>query len=188
MLAIIARILPSALRGGHDGPDITGLFQFQREEGTFNMVRINSVLVVLLMVAVGLASLTGCGGSPMAAVAGTYKLDQESMKKDLQAKIDATEDPGEKMGMQMAMGMFEQMTFSITLNADGTASGVANMMGEDDVATGTWTLDGDAIAITMKGENETVGTTINGTVSGSRITLKPEGEEEMPFNMVLIKQ
>src|SRR5690606_16648927 len=95
--------------------------------------------------------LQGCESAEEAA-AGTYTLDKESIKAEIQKEIDAQGPDANPMALAMAQQMIETMTMTITLNADGTASSSMTMMGQSQSASGTWTLDGDAVAITLSEE------------------------------------
>lgn len=151
---------------------------------TMNVKPVASMLIMVM----SLLLITGCGASPMERVAGTYDIDRATVKKDIQAQIDAATDDMQKAQLSFALGMIDDMGFSITLDANGTASASVVMMEQNSTATGTWTLNGDAIAITMKGENEATASTVNGTVSGDRITLNPSDDQPMPVGMTFIKQ
>lgn len=142
--------------------------------------------LVMMVMLVGLIS--GCGASPMEKVAGTYNIDREAVKKDLQARIDASTDDMQKAQLSFALGMIDEMGFAIMLAANGTVSARVSMMEQESTANGTWTLNGDAISITLKGENEATGNTIHGTVSGNTIMLSPTSDQPMPVGMTLIKQ
>jgi hypothetical protein len=138
--------------------------------------------MVLLCSMFVISMLQGCGESATARAAGTYELDTTAMKAAVQAEIDSMEDEMEKMAAGMMLGMLDGMSMTLTLNEDGTASGVVVMNGEEDPATGTWTLDGDSISITMESE-DTAAEEMTGTLEGDTIRLSNPGDE-MPFDMV----
>lgn len=158
------------------------------------MIRTALVRVTLLISLFGFAVVGGCGDSkdsgdgartPAAATlnaAGTYSLDKEAVKAAMQAEIDKIEDPMEKMGASMMLGMIDMMSITITLNEDGTATGTMAMGGDEDPASGSWTLDGNVISITMASEGDSP-ETMTGTFDGDTIRLS-DADDEMPFQMV----
>lgn len=152
--------------------------------------RLRSITFLSLSV-LCLAWLAGCGSS-MGSVAGTYELDKEKIKAAAQEEIEKQKDSEDNTGMggfgaAMVLGMIETMNITMTLNDDGTATMVADMMGQKDTATGTWTLNGKNISITAKPEGEPE-ETMTGTVDGDTITLKGEHDDDMPFDMVFRKK
>lgn len=148
------------------------------------MLRSMTLFFALLCCVAITSLLQGCGDSGTAKAAGTYELDTAAMRTSLQAELDKIEDPMERMGASMMLGMLSEMSMTITLNADGTASGVVVMAGEEDPATGNWTLTGNNISITMGSEGESNPETMSGTYEGDTIRLDAPGDE-MPVQMVL---
>lgn len=147
------------------------------------MFRVFGLTVALMGLFLIASMLQGCGDSAVSKAAGTYELDTAAMRTSMQAEIDKIEDQMEKMGASMMLGMIGEMSITITLNADGTANGVMVMAGEEDPATGSWTLEGNAISITMTPEGESTAETMTGTFEGDTIRLDAPGEE-MPFQMI----
>jgi hypothetical protein len=148
-----------------------------------------SFFVAILTVG-ALFVVPGCGGTSESSVAGTYDLDKEAVKKAMQAEIDkqSGEDAGmAEMGAAFALGMVDMMTMTLTLNADKTATMNMSAMGDTDVATGTWSLSGDTITLTIASQGETP-EPVTGTVDGDTITITPPAEDEMPFNLVFKKK
>ncbi len=148
------------------------------------MLRSMTLYFALLCCVAITSLLQGCGDSGVAKAAGTYELDTAAMRTAMQAEIDKIEDPMERMGASMMLGMLGEMSMTITLNADGTASGVVVIAGEEDPATGNWTLTGNNISITMGSEGESNPETMSGTYEGDTIRLDAPGDE-MPVQMVL---
>ena len=151
-------------------------------------VVILTVALVCSMFAVSL--LQGCSESVSAEarVAGTYELDAAAVKAAMQAEIDQIEDEMEKMGASMMMGMIDSMSITLTLNEDGTANGEMSMMGEATPASGTWTIDGDNITVTMAAEGDAP-EAMSGTVDGDTIRLSADDENaDMPFDLVFVRQ
>lgn len=124
---------------------------------------------------------------PTPEVAGTYTLDASAIQAAMQEQIDAVEDPNERMGMQMAVGMIGAMQMSLTLNEDGTASSTMSMMGQTEETTGSWSMDGDTIAITMASEGQEP-QTATATFSEGVLTMSPPEGEEMPFELIFNRQ
>lgn len=150
---------------------------------------LQSLLLVASMFCV--ASLASCGPST-SSVAGTYELDKVAVKAAMQAEIDKQKESGEEdpmagFGAAMAMGMIDSMSITMTLNADGTATMLMQMMGDTESAKGTWTLDGNKITVTAAAEGETP-EPATGTVSGDIITLKMPESGDQPFDMVFKKK
>jgi hypothetical protein len=155
------------------------------------MLRRLASLVTVCVMFVPALLVAGCG-SGAASVAGVYELDKEAVKTSIQAEMKKAEESGDaEMGAQfggaMILGMIDSLTMTVTLNADGTASMVADIMGDQNTATGTWKLDGEAITITAVSPGEEP-ETITGTVAGSKMTLKSPDGDEMPFDMVFKKK
>ncbi|MFB3431937.1 MAG: hypothetical protein ABL309_13555 [Phycisphaerales bacterium] len=150
------------------------------------MIRTAMPTTVVLISMLVISMLQGCAESPAARVAGTYELDTDAMKAAMQAEIDQMEDEMEKMGASMMLGMIDGMSMTLTLNEDGTASGVVVMNGEEDPASGTWTLDGDAISITMASEGGSP-EEVTGTLDGDTIRMPSPGGQ-MPIDMVFKRQ
>lgn len=154
------------------------------------MSRITTLTAIALLTLVSACILTGCGQSAQAAMAGVYELDKAKIKADMQTQIDATEDEQEKMGMQMMAGFIDAMTMTLTLNEDGTATGVFTAMGDTENATGTWTINGDSISVTL-GSGDEEPDTMSGTVDGDTFELVPPGDDESdmpPFNLAFKKR
>lgn len=144
---------------------------------------------VLLLAMLCLAALSGCGQT-MADVAGVYELDKEAIKAAAKAEMD--KQSGDEQGMAalgsaMVLGMIEQMTMTLTLNADGTASMLMRGMGDEDTSTGTWSLEGTTISISMDARGGGPDDA-SGTVDGDTITFIPPDDEDMPFNLVFKKK
>jgi len=146
------------------------------------MIR-TALLTIALLCAVFLTSmLQGCGDSSEASAAGTYSLDKAAMKTALQAEIDSIEDPMEKMGASMMLGMIDEMSMTLSLNQDGTASGVFVMADEEENVYGNWTLTGSNISISLAPEGDTP-ETMAGTFNGDTIRLS-DPDDDTPFQMV----
>lgn len=140
-----------------------------------------------LLLVLSAVILTACSGS--ANVAGTYEIDKEAMKQGMAeaAKTADPNEPGAEFAASMMQGMIDNMSITLTLETNGSAKIVTQMMGQSDTATGTWTLDGKTISITAGVEGKDAAT-MKGTVSGSTITMHPEKDQGMPSNMVFKKK
>lgn len=150
-----------------------------------------SRVTALLLTLFCIAHVSGCGASE-SSVAGTYELDKEAVRAAAKAEMEkqaAAEDDDDMaaFGATMMLGMIEQMSMTLTLNEDGTAAAVMTMTGETENATGTWSLDGGNISITLAAEGEQPDTA-TGTVEGDTITMASTGDDDMPFNLVFRKK
>jgi hypothetical protein len=146
------------------------------------------IFAVLLVSFLSMALLSGCGGS----VAGTYDMDKVAVKAAAEAEIKKQQEkdpnnPMAAMGSGMVMGMIDAMTFTLTLNEDGTASMVISGMGPAETTTGNYKVDGSNITLTMT-EKGGSPESITGTVSGDTIRLKPPKADDMPFDLVFKKR
>ncbi len=166
------------------------------------MTRRSTLFTLLSVVLMCTLLLTACGGgggggggaATETSVAGVYELDkaairkaaEEELKKQ-QAEAGGEENPLGDRGVSMMMGMIDEMNMTLTLNADKTAKMDMSMMGDTTVATGTWSLSGSTITITLAEEGRPP-EPATGTVSGNTITLNPPEDEEMPFDMVFKKK
>lgn len=104
-------------------------------------------------------SIAACGGGA-ASAAGVYEIDKAALKAAITASMPA--EAKDKMPAEMLDGMVNGMNISIELKADGTAtmSSKMDVMGQkkEDVATGTWKLDGNKLTMTTEdkdGKKET---------------------------------
>lgn len=152
------------------------------------MLRVVSLTLVLFCSLFAVSLLQGCGeqASAESRVAGTYELDTDAAKAAMQAEIDQMEDEMEKMGATMMLGMIDSISMTLTLNEDGTANGEMTRDGEPNPATGTWTLDGDSITISMAAEGDEPDA-MSGTVDGDTIRMSGD-DAEMPFDLVFVRQ
>jgi len=145
--------------------------------------------VALLAAALCVAALPGCGDS-MADVAGVYELDKQAIKSAVEAEIEASkdsDDPMAGMGAAMVARMVDAMVMELTLNADGTASMDMEMMGDSTTATGTWSLDGNAITISLAEEGEEPDAA-SGTIDGDTITMEMPEDDDAPFDLVFTRK
>lgn len=134
--------------------------------------------------------LNGCGGVSESSVAGVYEIDKAAIKAAAEAEMKKEQDPNDPMagfGASMMMGMIDSMNMTMTLNADKTATMVVSAMGQSDTATGTWSLSGSEITVTVASPGDTA-EPVTGTVDGDTITLTPPSEEDMPFDLVFKKK
>jgi len=161
------------------------IFAITYIKGT-DMIR-TALLTITLFCAVFLTSmLQGCGDSSEASAAGTYELDKAAMKTALQAEIDSIEDPMEKMGASIMLDMIDAMSITLTLNQDGTASGVFLMGEDEDRASGNWTLTGSDISIALASEEGDTPETMAGTFNDDTIRLS-DPDEDSPFQMIFTR-
>lgn len=149
------------------------------------MPRQFSLRLSLFLALLTLILLPGCE-SAMDRAAGSYDLDKTQVKAAMQKEIDKLEDPAEKAQMSMMMGMIDAFSMTLTLNADGTATGEMGMGGDSQDATGTWTINGDQVSVTLAAEGEEP-ETMSGTLSGDTLKFDPPEEEDVPFDLVFTR-
>lgn len=121
-------------------------------------MKINKLFVCAL--AVVAAGLVGCGG-----VEGTYKLDKDATKKEMDkeiAKLPADQQEMAKKFSEMDTGM----DATLDIKKDGTASLKITMGSENHEEAGTWKKDGDSIVLTPNGKSKSM----TCTKSGSSLT------------------
>ncbi len=127
----------------------------------------NSKLVV---VALSVFALAGCGG-----VEGTYKLDQDEMKKIGEEEIAKL--PADQQAM--AKTFAEKMKFDATLELkkDNSMTMSMSMNGKDSGKTtaGTWKKEGDQIVLTADGKD------VKCTKSGKKLTCSDD-KKKMVFD------
>ena len=114
------------------------------------MKRIVSLTLVVLMIA---ALFVGCGSD---SVPGTYKLKKINDKSIKEFYEEIAKAAGVDLStMGIDVNKMEDM-ITITLKDDGTAEMKGSFEmdedAEDQVATGTWTQDGDKVTITVDGK------------------------------------
>ncbi len=101
-------------------------------------------------------TLAGCSAEAATSAKGTYQLDKTAVKAAMLEKMPA-EAKTNADAMKMVDSMVDGMNITITLNADGTATGETQMtmMGKETKqnATGTWKLDAGKLSMTMKGDD-----------------------------------
>ncbi len=114
------------------------------------MKRIVSLTLVVLMIA---ALFVGCGSD---SVPGTYKLKKINDKSIKEFYEEIAKAAGVDLStMGVDVNKMEDM-ITITLKDDGTVEMKGSFEmdedAEDQVATGTWTQDGDKVTITVDGD------------------------------------
>jgi hypothetical protein len=150
-------------------------------------MELRSTIIVLVLSVLSATFLGGCGNS----VAGTYELDKTAVKTAAEAEIKKKQaenpnDPSAAMAASFMLGMIDSMNFTMTLNDDGSASVVTNAMGQSKTATGTYTVSGSKITLSVA-ERGQQPNSVTGSVSGDTITLHPPEGEEVPFDMIFKK-
>ena len=154
------------------------------------MIRFTILTLALLCSAFAVSLLQGCSEAALSesSVPGTYALDTDAMKAAMQAEIDQIEDEMARGVASMALKRFDRMSATVTLNEDGTANSEESRGGEPTLATGTWTLDGDTITITMAAEGGEP-RSMSGSIDGDTMRLSADDENaDMPFELVFIRQ
>jgi hypothetical protein len=127
---------------------------------------------------------TGCE-SEMESAAGTYAMDKEGVKESVKAKGES--DGASSQEIDMALAMIDGMTMQLTLNADGTASTSTSMMGQSQSTSGTWTISGGDVTVSMKDEDGQ-SQSITGKLEGESLEMDPPPGSDMPFKLVFRKQ
>ena len=152
--------------------------------------------VLVLTLAIVAVSLAGCGDDAGGDVVGTYSMDagdflvkMEEMMLEQMGPMLAQMPPEEvaKMKEQMLAGT-KDAKVDLEVKADGTFKVTANMQGDPDITTGTWTQDGDIITFvetTKNGKPMEDGEIIKATLKDGDLMLKPD--EEMPFDIIMKK-
>ncbi len=131
------------------------------------------LLIVGMVLAAGFVA--GCsGGSPV----GTYELDKDHFNKQMDEKEAAAKSETERAGIALGRSFAESMigSMEIELKEDGTATVTA--MGAP--TTGTYTVEGNKVKLSMSGATATGGfgemtyNGMKGTLSASNPG--PDGE------------
>ena len=115
-------------------------------------------IVVAMMLVVMMLSVTACGGGNK--VAGAYSF--ESMTE---GSTTYTAQQLKDLYSQMGQEIDIDSMFSLEMKSDNTFT----MKTDDDSQSGTYTVDGDTVAMTA--ENET----INATYSDGTLTISEDG-------------
>lgn len=123
----------------------------------------------------GTSNATAGGEAEAANLAGTYVLDRDAMKAQVQTRIEATEDPQTITNLQMTQGAIDAMEMVLTLHEDGTLSGDSVTLGRQFTLGGTWRVNGDSITIEMSA-NDQEPKPYPGQLTGDRIRLEPSSE------------
>ena len=129
----------------------------------------------LLVVALSVVGLAGCGG-----VEGTYKLDKDETKKQMEADI-AKMPANEQQFAKLALAMADKMDATLELKKDNTAAFTVTMDGKADgkEKTGTWKKEGDEV-ILSNGD----GKDMHCKKAGKKLTCtekRASGDETMVF-------
>jgi hypothetical protein len=129
----------------------------------------------LLVVALSVVGLAGCGG-----VEGTYKLDKDETKKQMEADI-AKMPANEQQFAKLALAMADKMDATLELKKDNTAAFTVTMDGKADgkQKTGTWKKEGDEV-ILSNGD----GKDMHCKKAGKKLTCtekRASGDETMVF-------
>lgn len=145
---------------------------------------LRQLLIILLSLSLLSAAtlLSACSPSPESKVAGDYSIDKQATRADLQNRIDSIENEETKIGAQMMLAMIDTFDWTLTLNEDMTASGTTALMGQTTTATGTWSLDGDAITISMAEPGQSP-ELARGTVRDDLIILSPPEGNNMDMTL-----
>lgn len=142
-----------------------------------------AVVTLILVGVLALTALAGCGEtSPETAAAGTYTLDAEAMRAAVEAQIAADVPENMRAEFQMVFEMISAFDMTVTLNEDGTAVASMSMMGDEDSATGTWSInENDRVTISIKRADTGDEAPATGVLEGDtiRLTLPDEGATEI---------
>lgn len=147
-----------------------------------------SRFIMLLMALVVLLGAFGCTPSPQRKAAGTYELDHESARQDLQARIESEADAARKELLRFSLSRLEELSMTVTLHADLTAAATYRLDEEVVSGRGTWTINGDAVSITITRDGDDAPDTVRGRVDGDTIVIQPDEGAALPFRIVLRKQ
>lgn len=140
---------------------------------------------LLSLLSVPLLVLAAFGGQDLRAqdldsrFVGTWVVDNKKLLEINEAAFEEMVPPDApaEIGEQM-MKMFKELELTLTLQADGTATGVSvtpdPFGGEGkrtSEATGSWKMDGDEAAITMQGEDQPEPQTQNAKIDGDYLII-----------------
>lgn len=155
------------------------------------MKRILVTLVASALFLPGAMALHGCGKATAPSHAGTWELDTQLMKDAMAAEIAAIEDPEERRAMEMGMAvmgstMLEQLSMTLTLDPDGSASVTSATMGDSETLRGTWSAEGNLLVIVMEQDGES--RPASARVDGDTLELLPPEADDMPFRMIMRKR
>lgn len=149
------------------------------------MIRTITITLAILCSLITATLLQGCGDSGVAKAAGTYELDRDAIKAELQKEIEKIDDPSEKyMATNILGGIDDMPLMTFVLAKDGTLEATTVMMGMTDTAKGNWSISGSTVTFRMTDTGENDPDEMTGNLKGERIELNPPDGEEMPFKMI----
>ena len=117
------------------------------------------------------------------------KYDEKVSKKSMPMPWDELPEEARTEAMKAVKTRAAAMTMSLELKADGTFSVTGQFGPEAMTAAGTYKVDGEKITVTTTeedGEAKEEPETFVGTLKDGRVVMRPK--ENMPFDMVLVKQ
>ena len=132
-------------------------------------------LIPSLLSLLTLSLVTACGGGASSA-AGVYHLDTAPFRERMAAEMKGVPEAEVKKQLDAMVG---NMSGSIDLKADGSASIKLHMMMMNEEATGTWKLDGATLSITAKGKDGKEETKTAKFADGAITIEEQEGKEKM---------
>jgi len=149
------------------------------------------LIVMLVALLLGTASLQGCGRPDAASHAGTWELDTAVVREAMAAEVAAIEDPEERRAMELGMAMMgekmlDAMSMTLTLNPDGSATSTTRMMDQSETVRGTWSAEGDMLTIVMEQEGQSEA--VAARVDGELLELLPPEGRGMPLPIIMRKR
>lgn len=113
----------------------------------------------------------GCGGAP--EITGTWEIDRQTMRDQLQAQAADAQDPMLAGMARMALGMIDDMTWTASLNSDGSLLLTILERGYDLETDGTWQEADGILTLTYLDEGNRQ-QTISGSLQSGRLHMAPE--------------
>ena len=107
-----------------------------------------------IVVPAALLWLAGCGDSQASSVAGTYVIDTEAFRAEMQKQMAEVPAAEKAMAENMMKPMLDALgKAEVTIKADHTWTGSSEMMGKKQVSEGTWQLQGSELTMTTTKED-----------------------------------
>ncbi len=126
-----------------------------------------------------------CSTFAFGGVEGVYEIDAEALREAIKKTPDYLASPASQQ--EMMVGVAEEMKLQLTLRADKTFEAVADMMGQHNVAEGTYELEETELVLTTiidNGTEKAEPETARFKVDGENFRIEEPG---MPFFFLLRK-
>lgn len=126
-----------------------------------------------------------CSTIVFGGVEGVYEVDADALRESIKKTPDYVASPASQQ--EMMVGVAEEMKLQLTLRADKTFEAVADMMGQHNVAEGTYVLEETELVLTTTKDNgaeKAEPEIARFKVDGENFRIE---EPEMPFSFLLRK-